>query len=93
LSNVNKHLENEITILRHTTEFLREQPLLDTFEYQAYFAKQVSKELPISSFSEEELILEFSNFISNQKTDKAIEILKPMVTNHFYRLSKMPIKA
>ena len=91
LCTVNRTLEKEIEILRHTTEFLRESPLLDTFEYQAYFAKQALNSIP-SKKEDFNLVEEFSKFISTQPTDKAVEIIKPMMKNHGYSLRRLAFK-
>lgn len=100
---LNSVLYTEIEKLRYTCVFERQSPILDSYEYQAYF-----NPAPISTIINEDvaterlaeilenypqLMLDFSvQTIKSQRTDVAIPLVKAIANDHLFTIRKMALK-
>jgi hypothetical protein len=94
---LNEVLYTEIEKLRYTCVFERQAPILDSYEYQAYFntvpaSKLETEEVAVDTLNEilknyPQLMLDFSvATIKAQKTDIAVPLVKAIANDHLFTI-------
>ncbi len=100
---LNSVLYTEIEKIRYTCVFERQAPILDSYEYQAYFnpaplSKIVTEDIASETLAEilenyPQLMLDFSvATIKSQRTDVAIPLVKAIANDHLYAIRRMALK-